>query len=113
MAETQTEPHIEVDTASSVCVESRLTPHSIAIIRSPFDFIFCRYMACCILDWPKLTKSNYDNLKPGGWAEFQDYDLQYYSDDGSLTDKHSILTWINTLLDVARTLKREPCPGPK
>ncbi|KAH7126142.1 S-adenosyl-L-methionine-dependent methyltransferase [Dactylonectria macrodidyma] len=81
--------------------------------QTPFDFIFCRYMACCILDWPKLTESIYDNLKPGGWAEFQDYDLQYYADDGSLKEEHSTLTWINTLLGAARTLKREPCPGPK
>ncbi|KAH6884116.1 S-adenosyl-L-methionine-dependent methyltransferase [Thelonectria olida] len=79
---------------------------------APFDFIFCRYMTCCILDWPKLTKQVYDNLAPGGWAEFQDYDLQYYSDDGTLTEKHSTLKWINTLLGAARQLKREPCPGP-
>ncbi|KAL6406892.1 putative TAM domain methyltransferase [Ilyonectria robusta] len=38
---------------------------------------------------------------------------QYYADDGSLKEEHSTLTWINTLLDAARTLKREPCPGPK
>ncbi|KAK4150726.1 methyltransferase domain-containing protein [Chaetomidium leptoderma] len=38
------------------------------VYSTPFDFIFCR------------------NLRPGGWAEFQDFDLQYYSDDGSLKD---------------------------
>lgn len=99
---------------------------------APFDFIFCRYLTCCILDWPKLTKAiyeypppwsilntliaiqltNHSNLAPGGWAEFQDYDLQYYSEDGSLTPDHATLTWINTLLDAARQLQREPCPGP-
>ena len=25
----------------------------------PFDWIFCRYMAACILDWPKLVQSIY------------------------------------------------------
>ncbi len=27
---------------------------------APFDFIFCRYMAASILDWPKLVKSVYE-----------------------------------------------------
>ncbi|KAL2672450.1 hypothetical protein Neosp_013161 [[Neocosmospora] mangrovei] len=53
------------------------------------------------------------NTKPGGWAEFQDYDLQYYSDDGSLTTEHKTLEWINTLLGAARILGRDPCPGPR
>jgi hypothetical protein len=26
----------------------------------PFDYIFCRYMAVCILDWPKLTRKIYE-----------------------------------------------------
>ncbi|KAM5354572.1 hypothetical protein ACJ41O_001219 [Fusarium nematophilum] len=97
----------------------------------PFDFVFCRYMTCCIVDWPALTKSVYElslhtirhrisstkyldhrSLKPGGWAEFQDYDIQCYSDDGSLNDSHKTRMWVNTLLKGARSLNREPCPGP-
>jgi len=27
---------------------------------SPFDYIFCRYMVVCILDWPKLTKNIFE-----------------------------------------------------
>jgi len=79
----------------------------------PFDFIFCRYMTCSIRDWPKLVKSIYSNVVPGGWAEFQDYDLQWYSDDGSLTKDHFSLMWINTLLEAARKIHRDPCPGVK
>ncbi|KAK4111631.1 S-adenosyl-L-methionine-dependent methyltransferase [Canariomyces notabilis] len=79
----------------------------------PFDFIFCRYMAACIKDWPKLVGSVYDNLSPGGWAEFQDFDLQYYSEDGSLAPDSHTAKWIGTLLDAARKTGREPCPGPK
>ncbi|KAH8904120.1 S-adenosyl-L-methionine-dependent methyltransferase [Coniochaeta sp. PMI_546] len=77
----------------------------------PFDYIFCRYMAACIKDWPKLVGSIYDNLAPGGWAEFQDFDLQYYSEDGSLTEEHDTMKWINTLLEAARKIGRDPCPG--
>lgn len=88
-------------------------------------------MAACIQDWPKLVQSVHEyvyplhppsltlsqltkprNLVPGGWAEFQDFDLQYYSEDGTL-EGSSTLTWINTLLDAARKTGREPSPGPK
>ncbi|RYP65560.1 hypothetical protein DL770_008972 [Monosporascus sp. CRB-9-2] len=78
---------------------------------NPFDFIFCRYMAACIKDWPKLVQSIFENLTPGGWAEFQDFDLQYYSEDGSLTESHDTMKWINTLLGAARKIGRDPCPG--
>jgi len=53
------------------------------------------------------------NLEPGGWAEFQDFDLQYYSDDSSLNKETTLLTWISTLLDAARSLGRDPNPGSK
>ncbi len=52
---------------------------------APFDFIFTRYMAASIHDWPKLVAAIYDNLTPGGYAEFQDFDLLYTSSDGSRT----------------------------
>lgn len=39
--------------------------------------------------------------------------MQYYSDDGSLTEDHHTLKWINTLLGAARTLGRDPSPGPQ
>ncbi|KEZ46635.1 hypothetical protein SAPIO_CDS0461 [Scedosporium apiospermum] len=80
---------------------------------SPFTYIFSRYMTCCILDWPKFAKTVYSNLASGGWAEFQDFDLTYYAEDGSLTEAHSTHKWITTLLDAARAIGREPNPGPK
>ncbi|KAL2198336.1 S-adenosyl-L-methionine-dependent methyltransferase [Corynascus similis CBS 632.67] len=83
------------------------------VYEAPFDFIFCRYMAAAILDWPALVQNVYNNLNPGGWAEFEDFDLQYYSEDGSLKEDSKILFWINTLLEAARKIGREPCPGPK
>ncbi|GAB1311719.1 hypothetical protein MFIFM68171_01929 [Madurella fahalii] len=78
-----------------------------------FSWIFCRYMAASILDWPNLVTNIYENLEPGGWCEFQDFDLQYYSDDGSLKPDDALLVWISTLLDAARALGRDPNPGSK
>jgi len=70
-------------------------------------------MTACILDWPGLVKNVYNNLTPGGWAEFQDFDLLYYSEDGSLTDSHDTLKWIKLIISAADKIGREPCPGPK
>ncbi|KAK2050679.1 S-adenosyl-L-methionine-dependent methyltransferase, partial [Colletotrichum somersetense] len=53
-----------------------------------YDFIFCRYMAGALRNWPKLMKRIFRNTNPGGWVEFQDYDLQWKSDDGTLKDEH-------------------------
>ncbi|EON65751.1 hypothetical protein W97_04990 [Coniosporium apollinis CBS 100218] len=78
-----------------------------------FDYIHCRYMATAISDWPGLVAQAYRFTKPGGWAEFQDFDLQYYSEDGSLKPEHQVLAWINNLLGASRKAGREPCPGPQ
>ncbi|KAI9773254.1 MAG: hypothetical protein M1839_002166, partial [Geoglossum umbratile] len=51
--------------------------------------------------------------KPGGWVEFQDFDLQYYSEDGSLRPDHNLYRWISDLLEASTLAGREPCPGPK
>ncbi|KAK0633849.1 S-adenosyl-L-methionine-dependent methyltransferase [Immersiella caudata] len=79
----------------------------------PFDFIFCRYMCACIADWPKLVGSIHAGLRPGGWAEFQDFDLEYYSDDGSLREKHDVMAWDRLFLGAANETGREVSPGPR
>lgn len=50
---------------------------------------------------------------PGEWAEFQDFDLKYYSEDGSLKEEHSVQKWITTLLKAAEDFGRDPSPGSK
>ncbi|KAL8699833.1 MAG: hypothetical protein Q9201_005780 [Fulgogasparrea decipioides] len=51
-----------------------------------FDVVHARYLAAAIEDWPRLVSQAFEFTKPGGYAEFQDYDLQYYSEDGTLTE---------------------------
>ncbi|KAL9002936.1 MAG: hypothetical protein Q9188_004173, partial [Gyalolechia gomerana] len=51
-----------------------------------FDVIHARYLAAAIVDWPKLMAQAFQFTNPGGYSEFQDYDLVFYSEDGSLTD---------------------------
>ncbi|KAK0654946.1 S-adenosyl-L-methionine-dependent methyltransferase [Cercophora newfieldiana] len=79
----------------------------------PFDFIFSRYMCACIADWPKLVGNIFAGLNPGGWAEFQDFDLEYYSDDGSLREEHDVMKWDRLFLEAVRKTGREVSPGPR
>ncbi|KAI9879150.1 MAG: hypothetical protein M1830_009409 [Pleopsidium flavum] len=77
----------------------------------PFDYIHCRYMAASITNWPQLVERCFRHTKPSGLVEFQDYDLQYYSRDGSMKSDSSIAKWINLLLETSRKAGRDPCPG--
>ena len=81
--------------------------------RDKFDFVHARYLAAAIKNWPKLAKQAFEHLTPGGTAEFQDFDLVYYSEDGSLKEEHDVQKWITELLQASRNFGRNPCPGPK
>ncbi|KAK2012135.1 TAM domain methyltransferase [Colletotrichum eremochloae] len=78
-----------------------------------YDFIFTRYMACSIADWPKLMRNIYTSLNNGGWAEFQDYELLFDTDDGTLTDEHDTMRWVKLANEVSDKVGREFSPGPK
>ncbi|KAI4119546.1 MAG: hypothetical protein LQ345_000543 [Seirophora villosa] len=82
-----------------------------------FDVVHARYLAAAVKDWPRLTAQAFQFTKPGGYTEFQDYDLEYYSEDGTLGEERPnavpISKWITTLLQASRDFQRDPCPGPK
>ncbi|MCJ1276044.1 hypothetical protein MMC21_003849 [Puttea exsequens] len=78
-----------------------------------FDFVHLRYLAAAIADWPRLVRQAYDATEPGGWAEFQDFDVTYYSEDGSMKPEHEVQQWITRLIDAAVKFGRDPCPGSK
>ncbi|MCJ1361934.1 hypothetical protein MMC16_001035 [Acarospora aff. strigata] len=78
-----------------------------------FDFIHCRNMAVSIADWPRLVGQAYKHTAPGGWAEFQDFDYRYYSDDGTLLPSSAVGKWDVQVLEGAYKIGRDPSPGPK
>ncbi|KAK1599180.1 methyltransferase domain-containing protein [Colletotrichum navitas] len=82
-------------------------------VTEKYDFIFCRYMAASLGDWPKLMRRIFRNTNPGGWVEFQDYNIQYMSDDGTLTDEHYTSHWVDKFFEACKLVNREPNPGPK
>ncbi|KAF4832118.1 Secondary metabolism regulator laeA [Colletotrichum tropicale] len=53
------------------------------------------------------------NLNPGGWAEFQDMSVEYYSDDGSYKPEHSTYRWNQTFVQKLQSIGRDPAPGPQ
>ncbi|ODH49896.1 hypothetical protein GX48_03985 [Paracoccidioides brasiliensis] len=81
--------------------------------RTPFDFIHSRYLATAISDWPRLVRQAYQNLVPGGWIEFCDYDFRYRADDGSLSPDLAMVQNERLIIESSQKLGREPCPGPK
>lgn len=44
-----------------------------------FDFVHARCMGGAIEDWQRLLRQISDNLKPGAWCEFQDYEAAVFS----------------------------------
>jgi hypothetical protein len=81
--------------------------------QTPFDFIHVRYMAAALKDWPALARQCYLHTAPGGWVEFQDFDLVYHAEDGSMGEDLAVYDWVHTLLNAARDFGNDPCPGPK
>ncbi|EFQ34885.1 methyltransferase domain-containing protein [Colletotrichum graminicola M1.001] len=77
-----------------------------------YDFIFSRYLSGSLADWPTYVRRVYENLSPGGWAEFQDWSFQMTSDDGSL-EGTDLQRWVNLFMDASRAFGRDAQVGPK
>ncbi|KAI9764329.1 MAG: hypothetical protein M1840_008547 [Geoglossum simile] len=62
-----------------------------------FDYIHGRTLGGSITDMEKLIKQSYKHLKPGGWLEIDECEIWPKSDDGSLTEDHSMWKWFDYL----------------
>lgn len=61
---------------------------------------------------PKANCSNLSrNVTPGGWVEFQDWDLQLYSEDGS-TRRTNLENYCDTVVAAFARAGYQTCPGP-
>ncbi|KAM0273918.1 hypothetical protein ACHAQH_008122 [Verticillium albo-atrum] len=77
-----------------------------------YDYIHCRYMAGAIKDWPRLVRQIYENLKPGGWVEFQESANTLLSDDGSLKPENPMVIMMNGLMAACEKIGRTMDPAP-
>ncbi len=98
---------------------------------APFDYIHGRYLMASIMNWPKLMERTYrlrpptvdlaptgltepnSFTKPGGWAEFQDWEVDFHTDDDSLSRDSDLVRWMETVKEACLKVGRDPSPGPK
>ncbi|WKT43677.1 hypothetical protein QSH57_008513 [Fusarium oxysporum f. sp. vasinfectum] len=63
----------------------------------PFDYIHSRMMVFSIKNWEDYIRKIFNNVKPGGYVEFQETGGIILSDDGTLTADHALSKWCNLL----------------
>jgi hypothetical protein len=100
---------------------------------SSFDYIHGRYLAGAIKDWPRLMRQAYEyvlsakfsaisfllylfpyrNLNPGGWVEFQDFTMKFYTVHGEFRVGCPLDKWTDEIIDGIKSIGLEPEPGPK
>ncbi|KAE9382009.1 TAM domain methyltransferase [Stipitochalara longipes BDJ] len=79
----------------------------------PYDFINCRYMGGSIKDWPGLLQRIFDHLKPGGWVELSEYDINLKSQDNTIPKDYKPQEMLDWLVIVCEKVGRPLGVGPK
>ncbi|KAK1750456.1 S-adenosyl-L-methionine-dependent methyltransferase [Echria macrotheca] len=75
------------------------------VFSHPFDYVHARFMCGGFRDFPRVFRSAFENMVPGGWIEFQDYYVKMQCVDDSLRGT-ALERWNDLLLDaVSRTGK--------
>ncbi|OKL59758.1 hypothetical protein UA08_04502 [Talaromyces atroroseus] len=78
-----------------------------------FDFIHARYLAGAIKDWSRLIDQAFKFTRPGGWVEFQDFDMEFYTLHGDFAPGCSLDRWTKMVVNGLKQMGAEPEPGPK
>ena len=78
-----------------------------------FDYIHSRYLAGSVRDWPRLVAQAYANLRPGGWVEFQDFDMKFYTTHGEFRDGCPLDRWTGAIVAGVAAIGNEAEPGPQ
>ncbi|KIX06931.1 uncharacterized protein Z518_04907 [Rhinocladiella mackenziei CBS 650.93] len=61
-----------------------------------FDFIHTREMnGFSIKSWPKFYEQAFQSMRPGGWVECQEFDLDIKSDDNTIPPDSAVIRWQN------------------
>ncbi|KAI8219475.1 hypothetical protein K4K54_009466 [Colletotrichum sp. SAR 10_86] len=62
-------------------------------------------MEACISNWPAFYKQIYDHLKPGGYFEIKDFDIEFRSGArGDLPEDHIYRRWGKVFFEAANKL---------
>jgi SAM-dependent methyltransferase len=79
----------------------------------PFDFIHACFLVGAIKDWPRLIRQAYNCAKPGGWVEFQDWDINLYSQDGTVTKESPMRKFQDLVITSRESAGYLTNPGPE
>lgn len=73
----------------------------------PFDFIHARTLYGSVRDFPQLFERSLQNLTNDGWAEFSDWAIQFFSDDGSLERAPNMVKWAEVLDEASQKFGKQ------
>ncbi|KAE8406422.1 S-adenosyl-L-methionine-dependent methyltransferase [Aspergillus pseudonomiae] len=74
--------------------------------RDYFDFIRACDLGGSIADWSKLLRQAYAHMKPGGWLELSDFEMEHFSDDDTLHLAPSLGEFFRLLIDASTKFNR-------
>ncbi|KAF2842832.1 S-adenosyl-L-methionine-dependent methyltransferase [Patellaria atrata CBS 101060] len=83
------------------------------VYSSKFDLIHARYLAGSLKDWPGLMEQAYKFTKPGGWVEFQDFDMRFYTTNGEFYRGCPSDVWTEKVIEGITKFGLVAEPGPK
>ncbi|EEP79888.1 hypothetical protein UREG_04734 [Uncinocarpus reesii 1704] len=72
----------------------------------PFDYIHARDLGGAITDWPKLLNQAYDNVRPGGWVELQEFEVTLKSDDDTMKLAPTLCDFLKKLHEASEMFKK-------
>ncbi|KAK6205787.1 hypothetical protein LQW54_008271 [Pestalotiopsis sp. IQ-011] len=75
------------------------------IYSQKFDYIHARYMCAFLTDFPKLFRSLYDNLEPGGWTEWMEMLIYFQSPDDTL-EGTALQRWNTLIIEGVKNMGR-------
>ncbi|OBT81149.1 hypothetical protein VE02_10056 [Pseudogymnoascus sp. 03VT05] len=58
-----------------------------------FDYVHLRCLFGAISNWPKFYSDAFRTIKPGGWIEQVEINIQIVSDDGTVGEDHVLTGW--------------------
>ncbi|WQF81003.1 Putative S-adenosyl-L-methionine-dependent methyltransferase superfamily [Colletotrichum destructivum] len=71
------------------------------------DFVRLGNMAPSIRDWPRLFRSAYRSLKPGGWIELHEFRWFYGCDDGTMPADFAPIRMVAYLTEALRLVNTD------
>jgi len=61
--------------------------------KASFDLVHGRALHASVKSWPDLCANAYKVLKPGGWFETCDENIDIYAEDGTMPDDFPVKIW--------------------